>query len=65
MLRLTKRRREVLAEKFGDLANLAVGALVFGQAIGQDVHSPWVAIVGVAIWSVFTGLTYVLSGERR
>jgi hypothetical protein len=65
MLRLTRGRRAVLAEKFGDLANLAVGALVFGQAIGQDVYSPWVAIVGVAIWSVFTGLTYVLSGERR
>lgn len=30
MLRLTKRRREVLADKAGDLANLAVAALVFG-----------------------------------
>ena len=65
MLRLTKGRRAILAEKLGDLANLAVGALVFGQAIGRDVYSPLVAIVGVAIWSVFTGLTYVLSGERR
>ena len=65
MLRLTKERRAILAEKFGDLANLAVGALVFGQAIGQEVFSPWVAVVGMAIWLVFTGLTYALAGEGR
>ena len=65
MLRLTKKRREILAEKFGDLANLAVGALVFGQAISQDVFSPWVAVVGIAVWPVLTGLTYALAGGDR
>lgn len=65
MLRLTKQRRAFLAEKFGDLANLAVGALVFGQAIGQDVFSPGVAIAGMAIWLLLMAYTLALKGERR
>ena len=64
MLRLTKQRRAILAEKFGDLANLAVGALVFGQAVGQDTFSLGAA-AGVAVWAVFTGLTYALVGGGR
>jgi hypothetical protein len=39
MLRLTKTRRAILAEKFGDLGNLAVAALVFGQAVADDRFS--------------------------
>jgi hypothetical protein len=65
MLRLTTRRREFLAEKLGDLANLAVGALVFGQAVGQDAFSVGVAAAGIAIWSVFTGFSLALKGEGR
>lgn len=64
MVRLTERRRAILGEKFGDLANYAVAALVFGQAVGQDSFSFGVGIAGVAIWLVFTGATFVLAGER-
>jgi len=39
------------AEKFGDLANLAVAALVFGQALGQDTFSFGVGLAGFGIWS--------------
>jgi hypothetical protein len=65
MLRLTKQRRAILAEKFGDLATLAVAALVFGQAVGHDMFSLEAAAAGVAVWAVFTGLTYALAGGGR
>jgi hypothetical protein len=65
MLRLTKPKREFLAEKFGDLANLAVAALVFGQAVGQEAFSVGVAAAGMAIWSVFTGFSLALKGAGR
>ena len=63
MLRLTERRRELLAEKLADLANLAVAALVFGQALGQD-YSLTLALVGIAAWTTFVIAAYILSGEH-
>ena len=63
MVRLTERRRAVLAEKFGDLANPAVAALVFGQALGQDTFSFGVGLAGFGIWSVFMSATFFLTGE--
>ena len=62
MVRLTTRRRAVLAEKFGDLANVAVAALVFGQALGQDTFSVGVALTGFGIWAAFMAATFVLAG---
>ena len=64
MLRLTE-RRAVLAEKFGDLANLAVAALVFGQAIGQAAFSLRVGVAGMAIWALFMAGTFFLAGETE
>ena len=49
MVRFTGVRREFLAEKFGDLASLAVAALVFGQAVGQNTFSPNVGLAGMAM----------------
>jgi hypothetical protein len=54
-----------LAEKFGDLANYAVAGLVFGQAIGQDTFSFGVGVAGIAIWLLFMGGTFFLSGESQ
>lgn len=65
MLRWTDRRRNILAEKSGDLANLAVAALVFGQALGPDAFSLGVALAGVSMWSVFITVTFFLSGESQ
>jgi hypothetical protein len=65
MLRLTERRRAVLAEKFGDLANYAVAALVFGQAVGEGALSLRIGIAGIAIWLLFIGATVVLAGESE
>jgi hypothetical protein len=65
MVRLTDRRRAILAEKFGDLANYAVAALVFGQAAGEGAFSLSIGVAGVAIWLLFTGATVVLTGESK
>ena len=65
MVRLTRGRREFLGEKFGDLANFAVAALVFGQAVGQDAFSVGVGVAGIATWAVFMVIAFALSGESR
>jgi hypothetical protein len=64
MLRLTERRRAVLAET-SVMANHAVAALVLVRAVGQNDFSPMIAIVGIGIWSLFIGITHALAGERR
>ena len=65
MLRLTGERREFLAEKFGDLANLAVAALVFGQAVGQGTFSPGVGLAGIAMWLALMAFAFLLKGGSR
>ena len=65
MLRLARARREFLAEKFGDLANLAVGALVFGQAVGQDTSSSSAGLAGIVSWLAFTAFGCALKGGGR
>jgi hypothetical protein len=65
MVRWTERRRAFLAEKFGDLANFAVAALVFGQAVGQDELSVPVGLAGIATWAVFMVIGVALSGGSR
>ena len=65
MVRLTERRRAILAEKFGDLANYAVAGLVFGQAVGEGRFSVVTGLAGFAIWLLFMGATFFLAGETR
>lgn len=65
MLRLTDRRRSLLAEKFSDLANFAVAALVFGQAVGQEPFSLWVGVAGIATWVALMLIAFAISGETR
>lgn len=65
MLRLTERRRAILADKFADVGNLAAAALVFGQAISGDTFSPAIGLVGTALWIGFMALAYVISGDAR
>ena len=65
MVRLTERRRAFLAEKFGDLANLAVAAFLFGQAVGQDGFSVPMGVTGIVTWAVFTAIAFAMSGEGR
>jgi hypothetical protein len=46
MVGLNREQRRTLADKLPDMANVAVGALVFGQFLGDRPFSPIAAIGG-------------------
>ena len=59
-------RRELLAEKLMDVANIAVAAMIFGQFVsGQPFHIG-LGIVGFALWPLiyFAAYFYLLK-ERK
>ena len=51
MLRLKRTQREMLADKLPDTANLALGALVFGQFLAAT-SSMALLILGMALWTL-------------
>ena len=55
MLRLKRTQREILADKIPDTANLALGALVFGQFLAAS-FSIALLILGMALWTLFMAL---------
>jgi hypothetical protein len=65
MLGLTSQRRTLLAEKFGDLANFAMTALVFGQTVGQPRFSLSIGLRGIAIWLAFPTIACLLAGDQE
>jgi DNA-binding transcriptional regulator/RsmH inhibitor MraZ len=64
MLRLTRAQRVLLAETLRDLANLAAGAMVFGQFIGSETFSRWTMVGGAATWIAFVRLAVSLVKEK-
>jgi hypothetical protein len=68
MLRLNQRQREMASDKLADLANLAAGALVFGQGLAgpfTGTAAIAVAAVGVALWALLTWAALRLARENR
>ena len=43
-------RRQLLAEKLMDVANIAVAAMIFGQFVSGQPFRVDVGIAGVALW---------------
>ena len=66
MLRLKPRQREVLVEKFPDLANVGAGLFVFGQFVGQQPPSMSLVAAGIVIWAalIVTALVIAAGGTR-
>jgi hypothetical protein len=64
MLRLTPVQRAMFADKLPDAANLALGALVFGQLLGER-FSAILAVTGVFVWIVFMGFAAHLAGAEQ
>ena len=64
MLRWTEKQRDLVADKLADLANVAAGAMVFGQLLTQQQFS-WaslaVAAVGLLVWALLALVVVVLS----
>ena len=61
MLVLKPTQRAMFADKLPDAANLAMGALVFGQFLGGG-FSPLVALLGLGLWAFFMSWAAVLAG---
>ncbi len=56
MLRLKCEQRQLLADKLPDVANVAAGGLVFGQALSQERFSVAMAALGFATWLALMAL---------
>jgi hypothetical protein len=65
MLRLTQEQRTLLAETVRDIANIAAGAMVFGQFLGGQSFSWWIALAGGAVWVAFVSWAVDLAGEAK
>ena len=65
MLQLKRAQRAVLVDKLPDVANLAAGALLFGQFLGERAFSPYVALFGLALWALLTGFAVALAGGKE
>lgn len=62
---LTTEQRGMLVDKLPDGANLALGALVFGQFLGDGPFSLDVAALGVAAWASLLCWGLFLARRRR
>jgi hypothetical protein len=65
MLLLNRAQRAVLVDKVPDVANLAIGALSFGQFLGDRPFSFTRALFGVGMWVILMAWTIVLASERN
>lgn len=64
MLELNSKQRAVLADKLSDFANIAAGAMVFGQSISERPFSATLATLGGACWVLFLIVAVVLAGRK-
>ena len=61
MLLLNRAQRTVLVDKVPDVANLAIGALSFGQFLADRPFSFTLALSGVAMWVVLMAWAIALA----
>jgi hypothetical protein len=65
MLRLKREQRALVADKVGDLANLAAAGLVLAQFVSDQPFSLWMALGGVAAWLIVMLAPIVAKGSQR
>jgi len=64
MLRLSTEQRRLLADKLCDAGNVAAGALIFGQFLGDAQYSIPLGLLDVAVWLSFGTLAVMLTQEN-
>ena len=65
MLRLSDPQRAVLVQVFPAVANLGLGAMVFGQFLRQQPFSAGLAGAGIGFWFALIAYTLVIAGGKR
>jgi hypothetical protein len=63
MLRLNAAQRSMLVDKLPDAANLAAGALFFGQFLGDRQFSLTLAFSGLGAWVALMAWAIVLASK--
>jgi hypothetical protein len=54
----------MLSQTFRELANLAAGAMVLGQFVGERQLSVGIVLVGVLAWFTLVALALFYAGDR-
>ena len=65
MLELNDAQRAVLTDKLADVANLGVGALFFGQFLGERAFSLVLGLLGFCMWLLLTAFAIALAGGKQ
>ena len=65
MLPFKQSQLALLADKLSDVANLAAGAMVFGQFLSGRPFSLPLALFGLGIWLIVMTCAAVMAGRRR
>jgi len=65
MLRLSAGQRRMLVDKVPDAANLALGALFFGQFLGGQSFSISLAMLGIGMWMALMAWALILASEEK
>ena len=65
MVGFTREQRQMLIDKLPDAANLALGALVFGQFLGDRPFSVSIAMLGIGTWMVLFACAFGLGGGQE
>ena len=66
MVGFTQEQRQMLIDKLPDAANLALGALVFGQFLADRPFSMAAAVLGIVTWVVlFASALWIGWGRER
>ncbi len=62
---MTQEQRRLFAEKLMDTANIAVGALIFGQILSPDGFRLSLGILGIFAYAILALMAYMLTRPRR
>ncbi|MBI4266138.1 MAG: hypothetical protein HY657_17320 [Acidobacteria bacterium] len=65
MVGLTREQHNRLADKLPDTANVALGALVFGQFLGGAQPSLVLIAYGIGLWLLLMGASLVFDRMGR
>ena len=64
MLELNRGQRSLLAETLRDIANIAAGAMLFGQFVGDRPFSWPLGSLGAAVWVCLVGFAIIIAGRK-
>jgi hypothetical protein len=65
MLVLDREQRKLLAETMRDIANIAAGAMVFGQFLADGMFSPSLAFGGIGVWIALVACALALGRSEK